>query len=142
MRSKCNHQIEICEISFFIATSSNPPNIIPANFSGHAIALVRCHLSLHPWIFIINGCIQKLQHHFRRRITLIRKLKISLIIHCCQFCMHASMPPKWTSRRLRGYPPESQERFKVGSADKEALPPWGASPPPGSHMKIAKLKYP
>ena len=57
-------------------------------------------------------------------------------------CMHASMPPKRTSRRLKGYPPESQERFKVGSADEEASPPWGASPPPGSHIKVAKLKYP
>ena len=47
-------------------------------------------------------------------------------------CMHASMPPKRTSRRLRGYPPESQERVKVGSADGEALPPWGALLPPGS----------
>ena len=35
-------------------------------------------------------------------------------------CMHASMPPKRTSRRLRGYPPESQERVEVGSADEEA----------------------
>ena len=53
--------------------------------------------------------------------------------------MYTSMPPKWTSRRLRGYPPESQERVKVGSADadvgsadEEASPPWGASAPPGS----------
>ena len=35
-------------------------------------------------------------------------------------CMHASMPHKRTSRRLRGYPPESQERVEVGSADEEA----------------------
>ena len=42
------------------------------------------------------------------------------------------MPPKWTSRRLRWYLPESQERVEVGSADEEALPPRGVSPPPGS----------
>ena len=42
------------------------------------------------------------------------------------------MPPKQTSRRLRGYPPELQERVEVGSADEEALPPRRASPPPGS----------
>ena len=47
-------------------------------------------------------------------------------------CMHASMPPKRTSRRLRGYPPESQERVDVASADEETLPPRGALPPPGS----------
>ena len=41
-------------------------------------------------------------------------------------CKHA------TSRRLRRYPPELQERIKVGSTDEEASPPWGASPPPGS----------
>ena len=41
--------------------------------------------------------------------------------------MHASMPPKWTSRRLRGYPPESQERVEVGSADEEASPPPGSA---------------
>ena len=46
-------------------------------------------------------------------------------------CMHTSMPPKRTSRRLRGYPPESQERVEIGSTDEEALPPQGASPPPG-----------
>ena len=46
--------------------------------------------------------------------------------------MHASMPPKWILRRLRGYLPESQERVEVGSADEEALPPRGASPPPSS----------
>ena len=45
--------------------------------------------------------------------------------------MHASMPPKQTLRRLRGYPPESQ-RVEVGSADdEEALPPQGTLPPPG-----------
>ena len=43
-------------------------------------------------------------------------------------CMHASMPPKRTSRRLGGHPPKSQERVEVGSADEEA------SPPPGSAM--------
>ena len=37
--------------------------------------------------------------------------------------MHTSMPPKQTSRRLRGYLSESQERVEVGSADEEALPP-------------------
>ena len=42
-------------------------------------------------------------------------------------CMHASMPPKRTSRRLRGYPPESQERVEVGSADEEASPPPGSA---------------
>ena len=42
-------------------------------------------------------------------------------------CMHASMPPKRTSRRLRGYPPESQERVKVGSTDEEASPPPGCA---------------
>jgi len=41
--------------------------------------------------------------------------------------MHASMPPKWTSRRLRRYPPESQERVEVGSTDEEALPPPGSA---------------
>ena len=39
--------------------------------------------------------------------------------------MHASMPPKRTSRRLRGYPPEAQERVEIGSADEEASPPRG-----------------
>ena len=57
--------------------------------------------------------------------------KFELPITIC--CMHASIPPKWTSRRLRGYPPELQERVEVGSADEEALPPpGGALPPPGS----------
>ena len=42
-------------------------------------------------------------------------------------CMHASMPPKWTSRRLRGYLPQSQERVEVGSTDEEALPPPGSA---------------
>ena len=37
------------------------------------------------------------------------------------------MPPKRTSRRLRGYPPESQERVQVGSADEEVLPPPGSA---------------
>ena len=41
--------------------------------------------------------------------------------------MHASVPPKRTSRRLRGYPPESQERVEVGSADEEASPPLGSA---------------
>ena len=37
--------------------------------------------------------------------------------------MHASMPPKWTLRRWRGYLPESHESHgEVGSADGEALP--------------------
>ena len=48
------------------------------------------------------------------------------------YSMHASMPPKRTSRRLRGYLPESQERVEVGSADEEPSPPQGVSPPPGS----------
>ena len=30
-------------------------------------------------------------------------------------------------RRLRGYPPESQERVEVGSADEEASPPPGSA---------------
>ena len=51
--------------------------------------------------------------------------------------MHASMPPKRTSRRLRGYPPEPQGRGEVGSADGEASPPRGASPPPG----FARVDY-
>ena len=42
------------------------------------------------------------------------------------------MPPKRTSRRLRGYPPKLQERIEVGNGDEEASPPQGASPPPGS----------
>ena len=41
--------------------------------------------------------------------------------------MHASIPPKRTSRRLRRYPPESQERVEVGSADEEASPPPGSA---------------
>ena len=41
--------------------------------------------------------------------------------------MHANMPPKQTSRRPRGYPPESQERVKVGSVDEEALLPPGST---------------
>ena len=50
-------------------------------------------------------------------------LEISLIVDCCHlFCsMHASMLPKRTSRRLRGYPPESQERGEVGSANRGRL---------------------
>ena len=48
------------------------------------------------------------------------------------YSMHASMPPKRTLRRLRGYPPKLQERVEVGSADEEPSPPQGASPPPGS----------
>jgi len=41
--------------------------------------------------------------------------------------MHASMPPKRTSKRLRGYPPELQERVEVGNADEEASPPSGSA---------------
>ena len=33
---------------------------------------------------------------------------------------------------LEGYPSELQERVEVGSADEEASPPCGVSPPPGS----------
>jgi len=43
--------------------------------------------------------------------------------------MQASMPPKQTSRRLRGYPPKLQERVEVGSADEEALSPRGGFTP-------------
>ena len=42
-------------------------------------------------------------------------------------CMHASMPPKRTWRRLRGYPPESQEKVEVGRTDEEASPPPGSA---------------
>ena len=48
------------------------------------------------------------------------------------YSMHASMPPNRTSRRLRGYLPESQERVEVGSADEEPSPPQKALLPPGS----------
>ena len=59
--------------------------------------------------------------------------------------MHVSMPPKRTSRTLRGYPPESQERVEVGSADGEASPTCGALPPPGSaradSISVAEVLY-
>jgi len=50
--------------------------------------------------------------------------------------MHTSMPPKQTSRRLRGYLPESQERVEVGSADEEASPHLV---PPG--LTVLKLSH-
>ena len=79
-------------------------------------------------------------HGWWWRFTIIRKLEISfdnILLPITICCMHASMPPKQTSRRLRGYPPESQERVEVGSADEEASPPWGASSPPG----FARVDY-
>ena len=54
-------------------------------------------------------------------------IKHFLIIYCCQFPLHASMRPKRTSRRLRGYPPEAQERVEGESADEEASPPPGST---------------
>ena len=66
--------------------------------------------------------------------------------------MHASMPPKRTSRRPRGYPPEPQGRGEVGSADGEASPPLAlpgltiVNPgearrgcPPGPHVTIVTV---
>ena len=44
-------------------------------------------------------------------------------------CMHASMPPKRTLRRLRGYLPESQERVKVGSDDASSGDSTHLAPP-------------
>ena len=64
------------------------------------------------------------------RITGIRKLEISfdnILLPIAICCMHASMPPKRTSRGLREYPPELQERVKIGSADEEALSPPGSA---------------
>ena len=55
----------------------------------------------------------------------ISEIVDNILLPIC--CMHASMPPKRTLRRLRGYPPESQERVEVGSADEEALPPPGSA---------------
>ena len=52
------------------------------------------------------------------------------------YCMHTSMPSKRTSRRLRGYPPESQERVEIGSTDEEALPPHQCSHACGGHVNL------
>ena len=46
------------------------------------------------------------------------------------------MPPKQTSRRLRGYPLESKERVEVGSADEEASPPPGSARVDCVHMRV------